>query len=352
MLSRFLVLCTYLLSASIANADDFDAAPFPLRALLALNRASGYAGTDGRQASVAFLGGSSINPAADDFGRTGKKAGPANATITGISTFSDSGGQVVTFAGSFSYMSADRGTWPTSYAYTDTLDGKNNDGLETEIQSHELFLGYSTAISNTWAIGVQTRLVSGFIRNQSLVPEAGFQPLQSDTDILGLDVYLGAIGKVSDTYTLGITATASISDTETEVTNLSQLGPLLPGNTLEEFDETAIGWSVVGGFGYTPSQSIGIYSDLQYVGLHTGKQGTIDLGRLSVGTDIRISTSSIIRVGTTVDTRSEWSPSVGLGIRLPGSMQIDFAYEKNGAPEVNKELGKTDILSASLAVRF
>lgn len=51
-------------AVSLPAWADFDSAPFGLRVLLALDRQSNYATTLGRQASIAFLDGASLNPAA------------------------------------------------------------------------------------------------------------------------------------------------------------------------------------------------------------------------------------------------------------------------------------------------
>mgnify|MGYP000922965148 CR=1 FL=1 len=66
--------------APLSWAADFSSEPYLLRLFLGLDRASNYADTAGRQASIAYPGGSSANPAGD----AARPRQRAEVTLTGI----------------------------------------------------------------------------------------------------------------------------------------------------------------------------------------------------------------------------------------------------------------------------
>jgi len=357
--SSVIIFSLYLLTATSADAGDFANKPFLFRALLALDRSSNYASTAGRQASVAFPGESSVNPAANDFARSQRTSRPQYFTLTSINAVSDSDAWITALAGTLSYSSPGGGTWSPAYAYTDTIDSNNTVGLQNIIRSHEFFLGYSKAISESWSFGAQGRLSSAFFREESFRRDVGFQPIRADTDIWGIDVSVGAMGRTSSRHSLGFVATIGWSDAEVEVTNLTSLGPLPPGTELDRSDGSARVWSLAGGYGYTPSENFGIFTDLQYVYMSAEDKlvarfddRSIDTTRLSVGIEARPSAKIALRVGTTVDTQEAWTVSAGAGIYIFKGIPIDLAYQYNAAPELEKELGQINIFSASLAFAF
>jgi hypothetical protein len=59
-----------------------------------------------------------------------------------------------------------------------------------------------------------------------------------------------------------------------------------------------------------------------------------------------------VRGGVGLDTIGKVNMSAGLGYRPTPSLEAQFALQTNAAPELNPELGRTRLLSASLAWIF
>jgi hypothetical protein len=59
-----------------------------------------------------------------------------------------------------------------------------------------------------------------------------------------------------------------------------------------------------------------------------------------------------LRAGLAVDNNGETTWSAGFGYRLTPTVEAQFAYQSNTAPELNPELGRARLIMGSLALRI
>ena len=123
--------------APLSWAADFSSEPYLLRLFLGLDRASNYADTAGRQASIAFPGGSSVNPAGD----AARPRQRTEVTLTGIGATGDHGSTLLAFPATLAVPTDENTVLSFAYAYTDTPDADTRQGLENHIRSNEFVLG-------------------------------------------------------------------------------------------------------------------------------------------------------------------------------------------------------------------
>ena len=102
----FLVLSTMVPGVL---AGGFYDEPYLFRFALALDRQSNYASTLGRQASMAFPDGSSVNPAGDDW--VAHPQTHVTATLTNVNAWSDTNHWLLATAFTINIQVPEAGTW-------------------------------------------------------------------------------------------------------------------------------------------------------------------------------------------------------------------------------------------------
>ena len=147
------------------------------------------------------------------------------------------------------------------------------------------------------------------------------------------------------------------ADADTVIRNKMPLpappyGQLAPGMTLDRFDDDIRSLGIRAGVGYAPSPAYEIYFDAQYLMADSNLAGTAEIGRLMLGLDLQVTESSVFRVGAGVDSENEVTLSTGVSFRGFGALAVDVAYQYNAQPEIRREFGRFDLLSASLNYRF
>ncbi len=352
-------LCVTGLLAPHAEAGDFNDNPYLLRLFLSLDRASNYADTAGRQASIAYPGGSSANPAGDAV-RQGSRP---EATLTGIRVHGDSGATLTAFPVTFTVPTDDTTVLAFAYAYTDTPDGDNREGLENRVRSNEFFLGLARRVTPATSVGGQVRIVDSTIDEEARQADLGFLPARLGVEVRSFDLTLGLQSALSDSVRVGAMANVGHGETTDAIRNLAPLPVpmppffppvVIPADTvLDRFDDTI--HTYMGGIGaaYLPSPDVGVYADARYLRVHSRVGGNAELARFALGVDARPGPAWLaLRAGWTIDSESESTPSVGVGLYPAKGVRIDVAYQYNAAPEIDPEFGKMKLVTASLALEL
>jgi hypothetical protein len=348
-------LATLLISGVLlqpATADDFSGEPFLLRLALSIDRASNYADTAARLASAAYPGGSADNPAGDGFPTARVDAQGTPVTFTTINAFSESGAWISAAAVTSTFHTIDHGVWSAEYHYTKTIDSDNQEGLTSDLRAQEFVLGWSQALSEDLSVGIRGRLVPAKIRHEARFIDVGMQPLRHDTDQFGGDVWVGVMGRIADKVTAGAVIRLGWADTDNTIKNLVALGPIPPLTELSNFDDDTQIRGLKFGLGYQASSELQMYTDVQYLRVHSNAGGALEVGRFSGGAEVKISPKVTGIFGGVYDTESELTLGVGLALRPAKSAKLHITYQHNGAPEIDREFGNVNYVNASLAVQF
>ena len=349
-----------LLLVPVAAQADFYNQPFAMRLLFAVDRQSNYSSTLARQASVAALEGGSANPGAAAW----REPLDPTTTVTTSLVYAPSGGgrEVIAAPVSLRWQAQGHGTIALAYAFTDTRDAGGDNGFTRSLRSDEWIGGYGRRVGEHAAVGFTVRLTSGTIVGDSRAAALGGQPIRASTRFLAPDVSMGYAAEISRSVTIGITAGYGRARAETSVTNLAPLMVSLPpagipvtipsGALLEQSHEVISTYSIRGGAGLHLDDGTAIYFDATGLRLSTRHAGSQNLGRFAVGAERAVGSGWIVRSGAGIDTIGKVNLSAGFGYRVSRSFEAQFAFQSNAAPEVNPEIGRTRLVSGSLAWIF
>jgi hypothetical protein len=330
-------LCIVVPGRAVASFDD---EPFLLRLSLALDRSSNYSDTTARQASIAFPGGSSDNPAAANWPFP-RQASPS-VSLTHIDAFSESGARVVATAGTVNVALPWNGDLSLAYARTDTIDQEANQGLSFDLSSNEFFITYRQPLSEDIAIGGGLRVMDGVIK-ETFTP---VRPLVSEVDLIGADASFGVFAHHGPGWFSGAVAGVGWSGADIDI-RIPGLG-----TTVDSSSDDNRFFTLRAGTGYVPTSAYGIYLEAQYLSAESNRAGSAEVGRLQAGFDLRATDSVVLRAGFGIDTEDEVTFSIGGGYQGFKQVTVDVAYQYNAAPEIRPEFGRFDLLTASLNVRF
>jgi hypothetical protein len=353
-------LLPLLLIVPASACADFYDRPFELRLLMTVDRQSNYASTLGRQASVAFFDGASTNPGAAAWYEAPQSSMTTTASF--VDAPSTGGRQVIAAPVSARWRIPAAGTFSFAYAYTDTPEAKGDDGLNRSLRSDEWIGGYGKRINEQLSAGFTVRFTSGQIVNESPIADFGNQVLRNTTHFHGPDVSVGIAADLDSRWTMGIVGGFGIARATVMVTNvnplvvpLSPTGPLvtLPPDTLLDQERDTIRTYVIrAGIGFRPTESTGIYFDSSGLHASTNRSGSQSVGRFLLGIEHRPAEGWAVRGGVGVDTIGQVTWSTGVGYRFSDTVDAQFAFQNNGAPEVNPELGRTRLYMGSVAWTF
>lgn len=354
----FIIEVVLTITCPLASADLIDK-PYLLRLLLTLDRQSNYASTLGRQASIAFPDGSSMNPAAGDWNQ--HTTPHTSLTATYVEAFSESGSQVLAVPVTARLQYPDIGSFWIAYAPTSTPDKSANGGLSDSLSSNEYFAGYSKRFADI-SLGIQFRYTDADVMNEFLSPAFGGQALRMKTDFSAYDFSVGLLTELSSGFTLGIVGVVGWGTADNFLENVNMI--LMPGSSLldfkivppntllSSFPSNTKSLAVRGGLGFKPKENIGVYFDTDWVRVKSEPGGSADIGRFVLGTEYKPLSCLTLRGGLSMDTNAQVTVSAGFGYRISKSIYLDIGYEYNAAPELKPEHGSTQLLITSLAVTF
>jgi hypothetical protein len=336
-------------SSISARADDVDDLTFGTRVSLALDRASVYLDTIGRQASTAYPLGSSANPAADDVLRDPPFDFLAAVPLAQSHVLFESGTHVLSNSATGVVRLPEQGTVSVTYQRLDTLD--HTTGVGDANLSSELFIaGYSIAINEQIALGIGVDFsISELDINDTVrvLPSPAPRFARSiKTDSTTAGPTLGVLYQIDDHWSLGFSGKMTWTDAESKI---------IVGPTITQFDDTIESIDVRGGVGFQVENVWGVYADVQYRRLSgfrdsAGAIDSVELGRLFVGAEHVLTKGIIGRVGGSVDTGGRATVSTSAGVMLSDWIAMDVAYEYNAFPEVRDELGTGHLVAFSVVV--
>lgn len=344
--------------APVAHADFTDE-PYLLRLVTTFDRQNNDASTLARQASVAYPGGTSANPAGAGWAVPGESTLGATATV--VVGSAQSGALIVAAPISVRLQSPTLGSVSFAYARTDTRDDSGEGGNRQVVESDEFWLGYGRKLSPTTSFGAQVKVTRADITHESATLLNG-APGRMDTEYDEISLTAGVLTAVTEATTLGIAALVGRGDADNTVSNITDLPVpvpfppftiiMAPGTVSLNVDDTITSYIGRVGIGTKLSSDLGLYGDLTAVHFKGDVAGTATLERLSVGAEYATRRKLVILAGATVDSAEEVSPSLGLSRRWPNDFVLTAAYQHNAAPEVRQEFRRMRVVSVSLSGRF
>jgi hypothetical protein len=349
------MLLMFVSGSAYAGVDDL---PFELRLFLAVDRQSNYSSTLARQASIGALDGASANPAAAAY----REVSERTTTMTASAVYAPSthGGSIGAFPVSLRWQAPDVGTIALAYAHTDTYHANGDDGLVHSLRSDEWIGGYGRRIADNASAGFTVRLTNGTIVSDSHADALGGLPVRTETRFLAPDVSLGIAAQMTPILSVGMAGGYSAAHAHSTVTNLVPLpiavAPgvpfvLPPGSVLETPSDIVSVGAIRAGVGFKIREESAVYFDIMGLRLSTHHSGSADLARFALGTDWRCDNGWTLRAGVSTDSLGNVNWSGGFDYRF-AAFDAQLAIQTNAAPELNREIGRTRLVSASLGWRF
>ena len=348
------------LTASSSSFAFYDK-PFEVRLLHTLDRQSPYAPTLARQASYAYPGAGSLNPAASSLRDPTAQAGfRLVANYVDVSS-SSSDEHIVAAPISAVWYSPTWGSASLTYAHTKTKNGAGTGGLRQALSSDEYIASVGRRINDALAVGATLRITDAEIDHQFTSPQLGGQTLEANSRFVAPDVNLGIAGRISEATTFGIVATTAKLRPTTDIRNVqvvflpTPIPPgvvaVPPGTVLETTKQNMWQYAIGAGLGHRIG-NLGFYADIRGFRVKGGVAGTSDLGRFALGFEHSVSDRLSWRGGTSLNTESDVTISLGFSYRIMNNLELEVAWQNNASPEVNPEIGRTRLLAASIGIRF
>jgi opacity protein-like surface antigen len=129
--------------------------------------------------------------------------------------------------------------------------------------------------------------------------------------------------------------------------------PAIPSGTLLSVVEDRFHSSLVRlGFGYAPTDGLGLYADGEFYHVESDGGGTFDVARGLLGIEFQPHQCWTLRAGVSLDQFGFLTLSAGAGANLTDKIQLEFAYQHNAFPEVNREFGTSELVGLSGVVLF
>lgn len=351
----FIVCLLFLSGVSPASASYTDES-FLFRMFFSLDRQNNSASGLGRQASLAFIGGASINPAARGWDVSAKDV----ASITYIDANSQSDARIIATPLSININKPSFGSFFCAYAHTETQDESGKDNLDQSLDSDEFWLSYSRRTSDKTSFGVQIKYTDADIKNEFFNMEWGGLPGRIKTSLKSYDLNLGVLTQLNNTWYAGFSGTYSLGTTKNKLINVNDLynpisNSIIPsGMTLSSVNDDYNFTALRVGVGYKPQDKLGLYADFHQLFINSDQGGSAETQRTELGVEYQ---GEILRyrAGLSLDSDSEISKSIGLGCKFNSSdypIIIDMGYQWNTAPEIRSEFGRFDILSITASMAF
>ena len=348
-----LCLTVALALSSVATAGELIDESLGHRLVLALDRGSAYSDVIGLSASMAYPYGSSANPAAGDFLREP----PSNYTVSGTGTGAfvalGGGGSVSAGAASFSARVPGAGTVIAAYSRIDSHDATTHQGDRITVRIDELRLSYSQLILPTLSVGVSVR---GSESELSIGSTMFDFPLRTTSGSLSGSAGVGVLWKPATEWLLGGLAELGWSRSRTHGAVDFPAPPFGPGPGPIAFTDNTRSVNLRLGGGWRPSESLGVYADVQYLHLDTVLIGAgsdrAEIGRAFAGVEYLPIQALALRLGGSADSDRQLTLSAGIGFYPTRYLQAELAYVYNALPELRREFGRAHLVSVSVAVVF
>lgn len=330
--------------------------PFGLRSSLALDRISSYTDVLARQASVAHPIGSSVNPASADVLREPPFDMNAVGSLTTNQVFFESGAWLTGLSTNWAVRFPDAGTLTVNYIRTDTEDTSSLTTDAYALRSNQSSISYAHRLNKAFAIGGGLTFNEGTLSSSYMTPSplspTGFFPVDVDSDTVSGSGSLGAWTAISEKLFLGVTGTVGGGSSHTE--GFVILPDPFPSQRIDNHD-TLRSRAIRAGIGYRPRSNLGLYADAVYLHFESvgdSNSDTIDSIKGLAGVEWFPIEQIALRGGGSIDRFNNATVSAGVGIYLIPRVPIDIGYQFNAFPEVEQELGKAHLVSASVVVLF
>lgn len=345
--------CLILLAiAQQAAAGDFFDEPYQMRLLMTLDRSTNYTQTAAQQASIADAGGASSNPASDDVRHREEADWKPVATLTSINAMSTSGAWITAEAFTVKSQLPEAGKLSFTYAYTDTPDGSNREGLDNVLRSNEFIFGYSHRLSDQFSFGATCRLTDAVVK-QETVPAALGVPARISSDLFAVDFTLGVRWAINDQWATGLTVAMGEVWSHTKVHNIVAIPFALPAGTqLSDEKDRIHSQTYKWGVGYTINEQWRVLADLQYLHINSDNAGSMDNGRFLIGANYSPNKDFNFGMGLSVDAQADVTGSAGLFYTGWDHVAMGVAYQYNSSPEIRPEFGIVHLVSCSLVIIF
>ncbi len=334
--------------------------PYLLRLALTLDRQSAYAATLGRQASMAVPGGGTGNPAAGIWSITADSS-KASAVATYVEARSESGAHIVAAPVSYAAHVEGYGRLYGAYAHTITIDNSGESGHDQGLTSDEFWLGYSERLSGRASYGLLFKYTHADIINEFDSALLFGHAARLDVSQDSYDLSAGLLIRLDEKWWLGASANAGWGEAITDIRNVDLIlvpipAPpytmvLSPKTLLDTTESVVKSASARAGIGYQLNNYIGVYCDLNYMNVDAEDAGSVNITRMSLGSEIRRQEVRY-RAGVTADTKKQIVYSLGLGKKIGDLMIMELGYQRNSAPEVKPEFGRVDVFSLSITMEI
>jgi hypothetical protein len=278
----------------------------------------------------------SMNPACDDF----TQEPPFNYKVLGglvseLGSF-DAGGWVsINSAIALIRLPGNAGTITPLLTRTDVYDSTTRQGQDFDLRTNAGTLRYSRRVSPNWSFGGAIKL----LHNHTALADSA---LKVGSSVTKTEFTLGVLGSPVPTWTTGLFITQAPAWIDTKIS--------ASGGNLRERSTTLL-TRVRGGISWRPLPDTGVYTDVQYLHIRS-KDDSANFLRVMLMSEKFVTPTLPLRLGITVDSAGQATPTAGVGLYDFKGFNFDLYYSYNAYPEIRREVGKTNYWMIVLSRMF
>lgn len=268
-----------------------------------------------------------MNPAGDDFTREP----PFNYQVLGglvseNGSFAASGGVTINSAIALIRLPGDAGTLTPLFTRSYVYDSTTRQGQDFDLRTNAATLRYSRHIAPNWSIGGAIKL----LHNHTALADPA---VKIGSNVTKAEYTLGVLGSPAPNWTTGLFVTLAPAWIDTNITD---------GSGSQKIHSTTLLTRVRGGIGWRPLPDMGMYADLQYLRIHS-KDDSANFMRVMLMSEKSIAPTLPFRLGLTVDSAGQVTPTAGIGVYdVFKGINVDLYYSYNAYPEIRREVGRTN----------
>ncbi|GEM_PF-3105900 len=311
-----------------AHAWDLHNKPFGFRLQITEDRTTNFF-----PASHPIL---SMNPAGDDFTHDPPFGYSAFAGLVSENgSFATGGGVTINSAIALIRLPGDSGTITPLFTRSDVYDSTTRQGQDFDLRTNAFTLRYSRRLTPNWSLGGAIKILHNHTALADTEAKVG-------SSVTKAEYTLGILGSPVSNWTTGLFVTQAPSWIDTEIST-ADAHDTQHSQTLLTRVRGSVGWHLMA--------DAGIYTDVEY--LHIRDRDTeANFARFMLMSEKSLTPAIPLRLGLTLDTAGQATPTIGLGYYGLGGFNLDLNYSYNAYPEVRHELGKTNYWIIILSKMF
>lgn len=267
-----------------------------------------------------------LNPAGDDFTREPPFVyNVLGGLVSENGHFTAGGGVSINSAIALIRLPGDGGTLAPLLGRTDIYESTTRQGQDFDLRTNSFALRYSRHVSANWTLGGSIKLARNYTALADSMVKVGSHVIKAEYTV-------GVLGSPKPNWTTGLMITQAPAWADSRISS---------GAGVSEKRSQTLLTRVRGGIGWRPLADTGIYLDGQYLRVRDKTDAANFFRAMAIG-ETTVTPTIPFRVGLTIDSDGQPTPSIGSGYYGLMGFNFDLNYSYNAYPEIRREVGRTN----------